>query len=209
MARPPSDIRERLLHAARERFLTEGVDGASLRKIAEDAGTNIGMVYYYYKTKDDLFFAVVEEVYSVLLSDLKVALDARNAPTDRLRALYARVAQLKTHEMDVLRLMLREALVSSERLRRLATRFEQGHIPLVLQMLGDGVATQQLSGSLHPAAMLAATFSLAVMPQLAHRLVSTARPELAALLPTREETADIMCNVLLQGIGGPARPAPK
>ena len=31
MARPRSDIAPRILHAARERFLAEGVDGASLR----------------------------------------------------------------------------------------------------------------------------------------------------------------------------------
>jgi AcrR family transcriptional regulator len=44
MARPRSDIRPRLLASARARFLREGVDGASLRSIAKDAATNIGMV---------------------------------------------------------------------------------------------------------------------------------------------------------------------
>ena len=62
MARPRSDIEPRIVHAARRRFLKEGVDGASLRTIARDAKTSIGMVYYYFPTKDDLFFAVVEEV---------------------------------------------------------------------------------------------------------------------------------------------------
>jgi AcrR family transcriptional regulator len=44
MARPASDIQKRIFVAARARFLSEGVDGASLRQIAKDAGTNIGMV---------------------------------------------------------------------------------------------------------------------------------------------------------------------
>jgi AcrR family transcriptional regulator len=38
--------------------LGDGVDGASLREIAREAGTNIGMVVYYFATKDDLFLAV-------------------------------------------------------------------------------------------------------------------------------------------------------
>ena len=54
MARPRGDIAPRILHAARRRFLTEGIDGASLRGIAADAGTNIGMVYYYFPTKDEM-----------------------------------------------------------------------------------------------------------------------------------------------------------
>ena len=67
MPRPPSDIAARIVEAARDRFLLQGVDGASLRSIAADAGTNIGMVYYYFKTKDDLFLAVIEEAYAQLL----------------------------------------------------------------------------------------------------------------------------------------------
>lgn len=55
MARPRGDIEPRVLEAARKRFLEQGVDGASLRKIAEDAGTNIGMIYYYFPTKEALF----------------------------------------------------------------------------------------------------------------------------------------------------------
>ena len=37
MARPPSDIAQRIVTAATERFLNDGVDGASLRQIARAA----------------------------------------------------------------------------------------------------------------------------------------------------------------------------
>ena len=58
MGRTPSDIAPRIVHAARRRFLSDGVEGASLRAIARDARTSIGMIYYYYPAKDDLFLAV-------------------------------------------------------------------------------------------------------------------------------------------------------
>ena len=74
MARPRSDISERIRDAACERFLADGVDGASLRAIATKAKTSIGMVYYYYPSKEELFFAVVEETYSKLVADLGRAL---------------------------------------------------------------------------------------------------------------------------------------
>src|SRR6266511_1861365 len=92
MARPRTDIEPRILHAARARFLADGVDGASLRAIARAAGTSIGMLYYYFPSKDDLFLAVVEEVYSALLADLTGAL-APGVPVDeRIGRLYDRVA---------------------------------------------------------------------------------------------------------------------
>jgi AcrR family transcriptional regulator len=205
MARPQSDIRERLLASALARFLNEGVDGASLRRIAEDAGTNIGMVYYYFKTKDELFLAVVEEVYAGILSDIERILgdDQIHKPAPELiGALYARIARLDAHELDVLRLVLREALVSSERLGQVAKRFEKGHVPLVVQMLIRGTSQGELDATLHPAALLVATATLGIMPQLAHRLLSAARPDLAQLLPAREQLAELSKQVLLHGIAG-------
>src|SRR3954471_14354662 len=101
MARPRSDIRTRVLHEARTRFLLEGVDGASLRRIAEDAGTSIGMVYYYFPTKDELFLAVVEEVYEVVLADLLAALEPTRSVPERIEGLYAQIGRLSENERMV------------------------------------------------------------------------------------------------------------
>src|SRR5262245_34414577 len=99
MARPRSDISTRIVHAARARFLQSGVDGASLRHIARDARTNIGMIYYYFPSKDDLFLAVVEEVYVGLLKDLALAL-APDAPVEeRIGRLYLRIGRASEREL--------------------------------------------------------------------------------------------------------------
>src|SRR4051812_29128316 len=116
MPRPRSDIEPRIVAAARERFLKEGVDGASLRAIASEAGTSIGMVYYYYPTKDDLFLAVIEQVYERVLADLERALAPQLPVPERLERLFQRLAQASDDEVKVVRLVLREALASSDRL---------------------------------------------------------------------------------------------
>jgi AcrR family transcriptional regulator len=201
MARPASDIRARVVHAARIRFLNEGVDGASLRKIAADAGTNIGMVYYYFKTKDDLFLAVVEEIYGVVLADLTQLLTSELPTEQRLQQLYQRIARITDEEFQVIRLVLREALGSSTRLARLGSRFLRGHIPVVMACLTDGMASGQLRSGLHPALLLAATFSLGVMPQIARRLIAAALPLGAAALPAPTEVATAMSTILWTGIG--------
>jgi AcrR family transcriptional regulator len=201
MARPGSDIRARVVHAARVRFLNEGVDGASLRKIASDAGTNIGMVYYYFKTKDDLFLAVVEEIYGVVLADLTQLLTSELPTQERLQQLYQRIARITDEEFQVIRLVLREALVSSTRLARLGSRFLRGHIPVVMACLTDGMANGQVRSELHPALLLAATFSLGVMPQIARRLIAAAVPLDTGALPAATEVATAMSSILWTGIG--------
>jgi len=203
MARPPSDIRARIVEAARERFLLQGVDGASLRSIAEDARTNIGMVYYYFKSKDDLFLAVVEDAYGDLLADMAAALQPDVPAEQRVLRLYERMAAIDEREFQVLRVVLREALISSARLLRLAQRFEQGHIPLVLGTLADGVQSGRFDARRDPAVLAIATAALAVLPQIVHRLVTAAELPVAELLPGREAVARALWEVLLFGIAGP------
>lgn len=57
--RPPgvSDARERILGAARARFAGAGLDGASIREIARDAGVDPALVHHYFGTKQRLFVA--------------------------------------------------------------------------------------------------------------------------------------------------------
>jgi AcrR family transcriptional regulator len=207
MARPKSDISTRIIDAARARFSSDGVEGASLRRIAQDAGTNIGMVYYYFKTKDELFLSVVEDVYGVLLGDLRAALAAHDVPPEqRLLRIFERAARFSDRELEVVRLIMREALVSSERLARLASRFEHGHMPLVFDVLTEGVQSGRIARELHPAVLAAATFSLAMLPQLLHHLVTQAGLPFAALLPSRPDAAAALGKVLLRGISGPQLP---
>ena len=207
MARPKSDIAPRILSAARARFLLEGVDGASLRQIAADAGTNIGMVYYYYPTKDDLFLAVVEEIYARLVRELEVSLEAEGTAEERLERLFARVGALSEDELTVIRLIVREALVSSTRLGTMMARFSHGHVPLVVRMLLEGVAAGRITDRHHPAVLLASTVAIAIVPQVIRRVIGGVLPT-GLELPPPDALAASLCDVLLHGIAAP-RPAPE
>jgi AcrR family transcriptional regulator len=199
MARPRSDIRTRILHAARKRFLQEGVDGASLRHIARDAKTSIGMVYYYFPAKDDLFLGVVEEVYEVLLRDLVAALEPSLPVEERILRLYTRVASIKEDELTVLRLVLREALVSSRRLDTIVERFQRGHIPLMIRVVSDGMQQGTFDPSHHPFVVLLAMMGLGGPGQLLRRLVAARMPELD--LPKGPALSGEMLRILLRGVG--------
>jgi AcrR family transcriptional regulator len=49
--------RQRILDAARERFMHEGYERATVRAIAADAGVDVAMVYYFFGNKEGLFTA--------------------------------------------------------------------------------------------------------------------------------------------------------
>lgn len=49
--------KQRIIDAARERFMREGYDKATVRAIAADARVDVAMVYYFFGSKEGLFTA--------------------------------------------------------------------------------------------------------------------------------------------------------
>ncbi len=62
--RDPERNQERILKAATGEFARFGLGGARVDRIAERAGANKRMLYYYYGNKEDLFLAVLEAAYA-------------------------------------------------------------------------------------------------------------------------------------------------
>lgn len=199
MGRSPSDIGTRIVHAARRRFLLEGVDGASLRAIARDAKTSIGMIYYYFPAKDALFLAVVEEIYLALLKDLASRLDRARPVRDRLRLLYERLGALSEEEEQVLRLVIREALVSRNRLESIIERFQRGHLPLVLQLVTDGTTDGVFRKDLPTALILGALMAIGGPAQIVLGVAERHLPRKA--MPRGPDRARALVDVLLAGVG--------
>jgi AcrR family transcriptional regulator len=198
MARPRSDIAPRIVRAARTCFLAEGVDGTSLRTIARAAHTNIGMIYYYFPTKDDLFLAVVEEPYIRVVEEMARALDPALPVPERLRRLYARLGHLSDEEIETLKLVAREALVSSARLDRLLERFLRGHVPLVVATLADGMRDGSIDPTRPPGLVIAATLGMAVASQFLRAARGRGMP--IGEVPDGEALAAQLVELLFGGI---------
>jgi AcrR family transcriptional regulator len=202
MARPKSDIEPRILAAARARFLSDGVDGASLRGIASDAGTSIGMVYYYFASKDELFFGVVEQLYKKLLQDIEAAILPDVPVRERVERLYVRIARLTDEELLVLRLVLREALTSNTRFARLRERFQTGHVPLIARLVSDGYASGAFDRGLHPMLAMLSVAGMGIVPQIIRRVLEGHLPFPGA--PAGEELSKLLVGILFSGTAAPA-----
>jgi AcrR family transcriptional regulator len=159
------------------------------------------MVYYYFPTKDDLLLAVVEEIYGGMVSDIRAALSLDAPLEERIRALYARIAAMSEEEFTVVRIVLREALVSSNRLRKLFARFSSqgGHVQLIAGTILSGIEEGALRPDVHPLLAMVATMALGFMPVLARRLALSAMPGVE--LPAPEQMAASLTRALLEGIG--------
>ena len=62
--------RELILKSARKQFLEKGFQGASIRKIASDAGVTYGALYGYFASKEELFYALTDPMMGRIMNKL-------------------------------------------------------------------------------------------------------------------------------------------
>jgi TetR/AcrR family transcriptional regulator len=67
----PSRVREKILKQATEEFARIGFEGARVDRIAERCRVSKNMLYYYFKSKEGLFVAALEQMYQDLRDQQK------------------------------------------------------------------------------------------------------------------------------------------
>src|SRR5262249_22311668 len=146
-------------------------DAASLRSIARRAHTNIGMIYYYFPNKDDLFLGVIEEPYQHIVTAMSEILGRDVPARERIRLLYRRIASFTPEEADTFRLAIREAIQSPGRRSRVFERAWRGHLPLVVATLEGAKREGVVDPSIPTPLLMIATAAMGLLPQVAARSV--------------------------------------
>lgn len=91
------DTRSRILAAAARAFADKGFDRASIDEVAAAAGMTKGAVYWHFKSKDDLFFALLDQRCAAMDAYLPQAVAAAAAVGDPRRAMIVLVSGLFRH----------------------------------------------------------------------------------------------------------------
>jgi len=90
-----------ILDAAAYMFTTNGFAAASVDLIANKIGVTKGSVYYYYRSKADLFFAVHKRAMVMNLREMTaIVKDAALKPKEKLHAMAYRHAMLMMNHLD-------------------------------------------------------------------------------------------------------------
>lgn len=62
------ETEKKILQVALQEFLDKGFSDASMRNIATNAGVSLGNIYRYFQSKEQLFNALVEMPYSIVMN---------------------------------------------------------------------------------------------------------------------------------------------
>jgi TetR/AcrR family transcriptional regulator, fatty acid metabolism regulator protein len=100
--------RRQLLDAAVRVFARKGFHASRVGDIAEEAGVAHGLLYHYFKSKDQVLEAVFHDNWSVLLARIRSVEESDEPAADQLRHIAAVVLRTWLHLPDVVRVVIRE-----------------------------------------------------------------------------------------------------
>ena len=98
-------VRDRLLLAAIDIFNQKGYAATSVREIVEAAGVTKPALYYYFKSKEGIYLAILEESHREFTRCLEACRQATGTVRERITELCATVYELMRLNMGVVRLL--------------------------------------------------------------------------------------------------------
>jgi AcrR family transcriptional regulator len=102
------DKRRQLIDAAVRVFARKGYHASRVGDIAEEAGVAHGLLYHYFKSKDQVLEAVFQENWSLLILRIESVEETDEPASDQLRHIAAIVLRTWLHLPDVVRVVIQE-----------------------------------------------------------------------------------------------------
>lgn len=91
------EVREQLVQAARQVFARYGYKKTALDDIAREARRGKSTIYYYFKSKDEIFKAVIDTEAEIRAAEIEWAISKTNDSKEKLKTyIYFRMRSLKT-----------------------------------------------------------------------------------------------------------------
>jgi AcrR family transcriptional regulator len=113
------ETRQRIIDAAAEAFSELGFHGASTREIAARAGVNQGLITYHFQSKDDLWKATADRVFSLLRATFGINLEppAADEARQRAREVIRQYVRFVAAHPELFRLMVEEGKTADDRMQ--------------------------------------------------------------------------------------------
>jgi AcrR family transcriptional regulator len=125
-----TSTQKRILDAAVEEFARYGLGGARVDRIAQRAGANKRMLYYYFGDKDGLFLAALEDCYERIRSAERTLELEHLGPREALERLVRFTWEYFLEHPEFMTLLNSENLHKGRHVRR-SKRVTDMHSPLV------------------------------------------------------------------------------
>jgi TetR/AcrR family transcriptional regulator, fatty acid metabolism regulator protein len=105
---PPVDKRRQILDAAIRVFARQGFHATRVSDIADEAGVAYGLVYHYFRSKDEVLDELFVERWSLLLAAIDEADRTGETPRAKLAAVASFIVDSYHHDPELMKVIIVE-----------------------------------------------------------------------------------------------------
>jgi AcrR family transcriptional regulator len=138
-----ADKRRLILDAAVRVFARQGFNGCRVSDIADEAGVAYGLVYHYFRSKDEVLDTLFLERWNVLLEAIRETDGQEISPRSKLYAIASFIVDSYRHDPELMKVIIVEVT-------RAANTFGQTHLAKIreaYELIADIVAKAQEEGA--------------------------------------------------------------
>jgi len=144
--------RRRVLESAKAAFARDGFAGTNVNHVAAAADISVGALYKYFRTKDDLFLAIIEESHALIETTLAGIFAAEPSFFGRVEAILRAAISSSRDDPELVRMYV---ACTTEELSPLAERLS-GSIETISatqysRMVAEAAAAGEIASDVDPA----------------------------------------------------------
>jgi TetR/AcrR family transcriptional regulator, cholesterol catabolism regulator len=187
--KPGAERREEILSAARDLFYSRGFDTGSMRDLALALNFTQAALYYHFKSKNEIFFSVLDTFTDHVLQSLAKSLDAGTDVVGLCSAIRLHVIISRQNKKDV-KLLIEDRKLLSANYASVIKRKERK----IFDLYRLKIASLTKSGDLRAVSSVVATFAVLASVNGVYQWYNENGPL------TIESIADQTLQILLGGL---------
>lgn len=147
--------RQRILHAATVLFAVRGAAGTTIRQIADAAGMNSQLIYYYFGDKTGLFHAALEAAAGRVDALLAQVTNGEGSLRERLYRFIGDWVSVTLAEAPTIRMLHRAVLEGDEQIVEAVRGYSSRHSTTIVALITEGIAGGTFRSDVDPRAAVA------------------------------------------------------
>ena len=195
MKQKKEESRRKLLESAAKEFALNGYTKTNIDNVAINAGFGKGTIYNYFKSKLELFLAVVRESVNELVIEMENEIKSLDNPVEKFKKIIEVDVRNFDKNTDLFITILKESYTVDR--TRLNSFYEASYplFEMFLKTIIEGMEKGYFSSKINPSAVAAITLGMNEDLSILNKMQDNK-------LGTPDQLADLIFDLLINGIKG-------
>jgi AcrR family transcriptional regulator len=187
-------LREEAVQVSQKLFQQYGLHKTTMEDIAKAMGRGKSTLYYYYKSKEEIFDAVVMHEIDEVFKKTKSAIDKVFTAEEKLKIYFSVSLKTIKSKANLYRIIRGELIDNFSQVNLLIKKFNTREVQSVKEILILGIANDEFISSLSDDVDLLAYSAVSVLRSLAVDLAIEDK------FPNWDERFNVLINIVIKGI---------